>query len=111
MPCGSVLLCRVRLQDLVRACEKVAQQYHLRIPFRALGIRREGTRYMQLHPCFARTMRLAQVPIGTLLLERYLSVPCAAQSPVCAGCGASLTGAGHEEREQAAEAMVSPAGG
>ena len=56
-----VLLDRVRLQDLLRTCGNMEKQYYLHLPHRTPGMRRGGTRYMQLHPCFARTMRLAQV--------------------------------------------------
>ena len=52
---------RVRLKDLLRATSRLLPRYYLRIPWRLLGVRRDGIRNMQLHPAFARTMRLAQV--------------------------------------------------
>ena len=59
--------CRVRLEDLVRATAPRLGRYFLRALVAASGPADEkcpvvrGYRCLQLHPCFASTIRAAQV--------------------------------------------------
>ncbi len=57
--------CRVALSDLLAATSVCAKRYFLNAYVHTTGNRRQpvvhGLRSMQLHPCFANSLRLAQV--------------------------------------------------
>ena len=72
--------CRVALSDLLAATSVCAKRYFLNAHVHTTGNRRQpvvhGPRSMQLHPCFANSLRLAQVRNRSALVQLAQSTRC-----------------------------------
>ena len=96
------LICRVAFSDLLAAITSCAKRYFLHAHVHTTGNRRQpvvhGLRRMQLHPCFASSLRIAQVsktqhrycmclPLTTFTTSTSLAA-CAHHWKQAASCGA-----------------------